>query len=169
MAAGQDSGARRCAFEAVLGDIHGALDVNGVLTAWDFFRHNDIAMNAPKVQCPMAGDVVLYVTARKRNVVGGNHALAAILAADRFLTWMIARHVTSLARLLASENRMHRFGMTSRLALMAALCEALGTCLHAPTLGAEAHEVIRLADLENLVRMTRAAKLDCIANRVLSA
>jgi hypothetical protein len=72
MAAGQDSGARRCAFEAVLGDIHGVLDVNGVLTAWDFFRHNDIAMNAPKVQCPMAGDVVLYVTARKRNVVGGN-------------------------------------------------------------------------------------------------
>jgi hypothetical protein len=169
MAAGQDCGARRCAFEAVLGDIHGARDINVVLTAWNFFRHNDIAMNARKVQCPMAGDIVLDVTARKRNVVSGNHALAAIFTASRFLAWVIARHVTLLARLLASENRMHRFRMTSRLALMAALCEALRTCLHASTLGAETHEVIRLADLENLVRMTRAAKLNCIANRVLSA
>jgi hypothetical protein len=169
MTARQDRGARRCAFKAVLGDVDGAFDLDDVLSAWNFFRHNDIAMNAPKVQCPMAGDVVLDATARKRNVVGGNHALAAILAAGWFLTWVIARHVTPLARLLASENRMHRFGMTSRLTLVTALCETLGTCLHASTLGAEAHEVIRLTDLENLVRMTRAAKLDCIANRVLSA
>jgi hypothetical protein len=117
----------------------------------------------------VAGHVVLDVTAKKRNVVGGNHALAAIFTASRFLAWVIARHVPPLARLLASENRMHRFGMTSRLALVAALRKALGTCLHASTLGAEAHEVIRLADLENLVWMTRAAKLDCITNRVLSS
>jgi hypothetical protein len=99
----------------------------------------------------VAGHVVLDVTARKRNVVGGNHALAAIFTASRFLAWVIARHVPPLARLLASENRMHHFGMTFRLALVAALRKALGTCLHASTLGAEAHKVIGLADLENLV------------------
>lgn len=49
MAAGQDRGARRWALEVLLGDIDGAFDVDGVLTAWDFFRHNNIAMNALKV------------------------------------------------------------------------------------------------------------------------
>jgi hypothetical protein len=117
----------------------------------------------------VTGHVVFDVTARKRNVVGGNHALATIFTASRFLAWVIARHVPPLARLLASANRMHRFGMTSRLALVAALRKALGTCLHAPTFGAEAHEVIRLADMKNFVWMTRAAKLDCIINRVLSS
>jgi hypothetical protein len=49
MAAGQDRGARRWALEVILGDIDGAFDVDGVLTAWDFFRHNNVAMNALKV------------------------------------------------------------------------------------------------------------------------
>jgi hypothetical protein len=69
-----------------------------------------------------------------------------------------------LARLLASKNYMHRFRITSRLALVAAFCKTLCTCLYASTLRAKAHKVIRLADLENLIRITRAAKLNCIAN-----
>jgi hypothetical protein len=48
MTARQDRGARRCAFKAVLGDVDGAFDLDGVLTAWNFFRHNDITINAPK-------------------------------------------------------------------------------------------------------------------------
>jgi hypothetical protein len=49
MAAGQDRSARRWAFEVFLGDIDGAFDVDVVLTAWEFFRHNNIAKNALKV------------------------------------------------------------------------------------------------------------------------
>lgn len=49
MAAGQDRGARRWALEVILGDIDGAFDLDGVLTAWDFFRHNNVAINTLKV------------------------------------------------------------------------------------------------------------------------
>jgi hypothetical protein len=49
MAAGQDRCAKRWALEAFLGDIDGAFDIDGVLTAWNFFRHNNVAMNTLKV------------------------------------------------------------------------------------------------------------------------
>jgi hypothetical protein len=49
MAAGQNRGARRWAPEVLLGDIDGAFDVGGMLTAWDLFRHNNIATDALKV------------------------------------------------------------------------------------------------------------------------
>ena len=79
---------------------------------------------------------------------------------------MVTRAVESLTRLGTWKDLMHTFGMTPRLAAMTAPGKTSIARKLASPFRAEPRKVIRLADLDLGLRVSRAAESQRFANRV---
>ena len=91
----------------------------------------------------MTGDAVLDMTTWKLYVIHQDRALLTGLSTCSLLAGMITWLMPALAWLLAKEDRVHGFGVTSGPTLVAAI-ETISACFPTATLRAQLVEVVRL-------------------------
>jgi hypothetical protein len=123
----------------------------------DFFGNSGVASDSAQVLRLVTWNIVFKVAARKKYIIQFYHAETAVFATRCFLAAMVAWAVEALAGLWAWEDLVHAVGMTSGLATMTTSRETAVTCKLTATFRAESGEVIRLADLDLGVRVTRTA------------